>query len=617
MASPLSECQFHQENAPISLQACTRYLNTTEIQQRFPDLPISNEFGSWALVQFQVPKANYFLDLGIPDAYQLQIFEIHATELRTLLILNEDARFQARPVLNRSLLLPLSSQGTPQTILIHYRTHGKTPLFLRLFEQTRFAQGDTTSILFHGAVFGLLIFLAPVLIIAFQSAHNRHYRYYAGLVLCNLAFLTQVEGYNFQFLWPESPHWNRQAPGFIACCITFFHILFAIQFLQIRQRMTSLYLAHVGLLIAILCTALFHLITDLELFIGGMTSAYAVFAVYTAYRAIQIRIPAARFYFVGSIVQVSFVPGLLMFSITVFNPFPSLSVLSYPKLGYLAEMIFFTIAVGEQIRLFNQRQAEQRILRLAETEQLLKAEQEKLLAIERARQQQLQLASASHDIAQPLASLRFAVAALGQSKESKPIANHVEQTLNYAQNLLHELIVQSREAQSTEVSDQFELANVLQQLAREFEPQAHRKGLTLSIHSSTLFSQGSAHLLYRILSNLLSNAIRYTQKGRVIVGVRRRPQTIEIQVWDTGLGIPDHQYNRLIHAFQQGQTPDQGREGYGLGLFIVHTLCQQCGYQLSVHRVNKGGSGFCLNIPYTLNASIQPPRQNIHQFRQT
>jgi signal transduction histidine kinase len=102
-------------------------------------------------------------------------------------------------------------------------------------------------------------------------------------------------------------------------------------------------------------------------------------------------------------------------------------------------------------------------------------------------------------------------------------------------------------------------------------------------------------VLRRIVQNLLGNAIRYTPSGRVLLGVRRRNDALEIQVWDTGPGILPEQLSRLQQAFEQGEQRDQ--QGVGLGLYIVTSLCQQLGYQLKVRTTLRRGSCFSIVIP--------------------
>ena len=600
-AQTQAQCRLENSSTMMALQSCTRILSDAEVIQQFPQAPQITEQGIWVAVKFYAKAGDYLLDLGIPDAYHVQVFRSQQTQLQNLMRLNPQSRFKDRLLAHRSLLVPLtvqeSSQHSAQEILVHYRTHGKTPLFMRLFPKEIFLDRDTIDNLLNGIVIGCLLVVIPLLVIGFQSVQNRNYRIYAALVITNLAFLLQIDGYSFQFLWPDSPDWNMRMPHLIACNVMFWHVLFAIQFLQMRQRLLSLYLWHVASLWIIIPAFFLELFWDIEEGIRFLMACYTALAMVTAYRALRQQIPAARFYFIGTLTQAIFIVGLLLISLTFGNPFPQFAVLTYPKMGYLGEALFFAAAVVQQIRLFGERQAEIRQRRLTETEQLLQAEQSKLQALDKARQQQLQLASASHDIAQPLASLRFALAALGQKPENKAIAEHVENTLNYAQNLLKELIVQTREAQSKNSVDEIDLREVFSQLAQEFDVLAQQKALHLAIHRCQLRLPGSQVLLYRILSNLLANAIRYTEHGRIVLGVRRRSGAIEIQIWDTGPGIPANIVSNLTQAFQQGAQVQQSTQGYGLGLFIVHTLCTQCGYQLRIHSALGKGSGFCVLIP--------------------
>lgn len=597
-------CKLENVSTVFALQSCSRILSDVEVAQQFPQAPSLTESGTWVAVKFHAKAGDYLLDLGLPDAYHVQVFGVQQAGLQNLMQLNSQSTFKDRLLKHRLLLVPISiresSQQGGQEVLVHYRTHGKTPLFMRLFPREIFLQRDTIDNLLNGIVIGFMLVVIPLLVMGFQSVQNRNYRLYAALVITNLAFLLQIEGYNFQFLWPDSPDWNMRMPMLIACNVIFWHVLFAIQFLQMRQRLTSLYLWHIASLWIVIPIFFLELFWDIEEVVLALSACYAALAMYTAYRGLREQIPAARFYFIGTLMQAIFIVGLLFISITFGNPFPQFAVLTYPKIGYLGEALFFAAAVVQQIRLFNERQSELRQRRLAETEQLLHAEQSKLQALEKARQQQLQLASASHDIAQPLASLRFALAALGQKPENKAIAEHVENTLNYAQSLLKELIVETRQDQSANAANSAEvidLRELFSQLAQEFEVSAQQKALNLAIHRSQLTLPGSSVLLYRILSNLLANAIRYTEHGRIVLGVRRRSGAIEIQIWDTGPGIPAHTVASLTQAFQQGPQSQQSAQGYGLGLFIVHTLCTQCGYQLRIHSELGKGSGFCVRIP--------------------
>ena len=129
-----------------------------------------------------------------------------------------------------------------------------------------------------------------------------------------------------------------------------------------------MYLWHIASLWIVIPIFFLELFWDIEEVVLALSACYAAMAMYTAYRSLREQIPAARFYFVGTLMQAIFIVGLLLISITFGNPFPQFAVLTYPKIGYLGEALFFAAAVIQQIRLFNERQSELRQRRLAETE---------------------------------------------------------------------------------------------------------------------------------------------------------------------------------------------------------------------------------------------------------
>jgi signal transduction histidine kinase len=275
-----------------------------------------------------------------------------------------------------------------------------------------------------------------------------------------------------------------------------------------------------------------------------------------------------------------------------FNPFPGVPMLAFPKFGYLGETFFFGAAVLNQLKLQSEQRAALRLQRLAENEQLLQAEQTRRAAMAEAEAQKLRLASASHDISQPLASIRFAIEALRQQQDNLPIAAHIDNTLNYAQTLLNDMMAQCR--RDATGPEHIELDQLYSQLEQEFTAAARSKGLRLRVHLPRWQTSGSSLLLYRILNNLLANAIRYTPQGSVLLGARRRPGGMEIQVWDTGPGIAPAMQQKLLAPWRQGEP---GGQGYGLGLFIVRSLCEQCGYELAIHSTPGRGTGFCIFLP--------------------
>ncbi len=554
--------------------------------------------GLWVKISLNNTNATALkrlLALGIPDAFFLYLFKADNDRLATLFSLDQQTTFSQRPLINRFLYAEVElAANSTTTFYIYYRTHGKTPLQPVLLSAKALAQADTQNDLLNGMIFGVLMVLVSVVIFNRQGLRHADSRNYALLIIFSLLFLSQIQGYNFQFLWPEQAVWNMQAPGVISIGLLLAHGLFSIGFLQMRQRFRRFFYAFVSLISLAVFSLPFAAQPYFTEWNFMLAVVYAAFAAAVGVFAVRGQVPAAPLYLLGGMSLIVF--NVILMSLSVFwrNPFPGLSIFTYPKIAYMLEPVFFMIAVLNQLQRLNEQKAELRVKRQAETELLIKAEQDRLAALEDAKQQQLLLAAAGHDLSQPLASIRFAMDALRAREEHNAVEQHINTTLDYAQSLIQGLIRQARQEEGKQ-SDSIVLFELFDQLQNEFETAAAKKGLKLSHVSNNIELKGSALMLHRMLSNLLSNAIRYSHKGRVVFGVRRRLQHIEIQVLDTGVGLFETDCRMLTAPFQQGRHRDSA--GYGLGLFIVKTLCHQSGYELQVTSTLGKGSVFAIKIP--------------------
>ena len=213
------------------------------------------------------------------------------------------------------------------------------------------------------------------------------------------------------------------------------------------------------------------------------------------------------------------------------------------------------------------------------------------------------LAAASHDLRQPLHALGLFVDALRDVQDEttrRRLLSQVDVSLDALGKLFNALLDISRlDAGVVEAQvEDFPLTRVLEKLEGEFRALAEQKGLRFRLLPCSVVVQSDPLLLERILRNLISNAIRYTETGRVSVGCRRRAGWVEVQVWDTGRGIPDEDIGHVFDEFQQLDNPERNRaKGLGLGLAIVRRLCDLLGYPLQVESTPGKGSMFCIGLP--------------------
>jgi CheY-like chemotaxis protein/anti-sigma regulatory factor (Ser/Thr protein kinase) len=152
----------------------------------------------------------------------------------------------------------------------------------------------------------------------------------------------------------------------------------------------------------------------------------------------------------------------------------------------------------------------------------------------------------------------------------------------------------------------FPVNSVLQRIEATFATAAREKGLRLRVVPSSAWVRSDAVLLERILLNLVSNAVRYTSSGGIVVGCRRGTGGLRIEVWDSGIGISeDHQRNIFGEFYQVVATEREGRDGLGLGLAIVDRLCALLHHAISLRSIPGMGSRFGISLP-TVPAPVGP-----------
>nr|WP_298141118.1 NahK/ErcS family hybrid sensor histidine kinase/response regulator [uncultured Pseudomonas sp.] len=222
------------------------------------------------------------------------------------------------------------------------------------------------------------------------------------------------------------------------------------------------------------------------------------------------------------------------------------------------------------------------------------------------------LATASHDLLQPLNAARLLISTLRE--RSLPAAEHnlVErshQALEGAEDLLTDLLDISKldQAAIKPDIDVYRLEELLAPLASEFQPVAAAEGLSLKVRIAPHAISTDFRLLTRILRNFLSNACRYTEQGGILLGARKRGDFLEIQVWDSGRGIPEDQLERVFLEFNQLDTGRAAeRRGVGLGLAIVDRIARMLGYPVKVRSQPGRGSVFSIRVPLAKQPAMLP-----------
>jgi signal transduction histidine kinase len=213
------------------------------------------------------------------------------------------------------------------------------------------------------------------------------------------------------------------------------------------------------------------------------------------------------------------------------------------------------------------------------------------------------LLAASHDLHQPLNAARLFLGALADEvsgERPRELIERVESALESVDDLLSALLDISRlDAGVWPVQrESFPLAPLLARLAREYRPQAQALGLAMRVVPSSLVVHTDRRLLERVMRNLISNAIRYTGAGRILVGCRRSGAGVRLVVADTGIGIAEEKRALIFEEFRQlGNNPRRDDKGVGLGLAIVERIVRLLGLAIEVESWPGRGSRFAVVVP--------------------
>lgn len=231
------------------------------------------------------------------------------------------------------------------------------------------------------------------------------------------------------------------------------------------------------------------------------------------------------------------------------------------------------------------------------------------------------LAAASHDILQPLNAARLYATSMveraGPGEEGK-LAQNVDASLEAVEDILGALLDISRldaGAMKPEIAP-FRIDDIFRQLDVEFAPLAKEKGLSLTFVPTSAAVRSDRRLLRRLLQNLVSNAIKYTPKGRVLIGVRHKRGRLRIQVLDTGLGVPQAKQKLIFKEFQRLDQGAKAARGLGLGLSIVERLARVLDHPIHLGSISGRGSVFTVEVPAAPpipaqeRASPPPPASN-------
>lgn len=526
------------------------------------------------------------LDTNIKYMRPLEIYEISNGGMpRSVLYNNENSLFSSRTIAQPKIVVPLQWQPREtKQLLLRVGAGGALSLPLVLNTQAQVARKYDNARTFAAFFAGVLISLILINIFHFATVKRWEYLLYALMESSILLFVLHNEGFAFQYLWPNSPTWNAHATQVLGHSSNMLASLFALVFLELRRRAPLFFRALMGFssvsAVLLLLTPWLEPRVSNQLGLIILTIGSSV--IIAAGFRVLFRGHKPAFYFVLGWLFMGSGAAIYGFSSLglIRLPIPAINVL---KLSILVEATLISYGLSALLKFLSDkiRSSQEELIsitekRLSDALERVKLEESRVHAERELAEKALEIARTSHDIRQPIHSLRLALLAQARNQEDASNVEMFNRTLDHMEDLLGNISVSESASAKTTITGYGQLTS---QLCEEFAAAASEANIELLHVPSSVPLTTTVVPLKRVLSNLLSNAVRHSNASRILLGLRRRSFGVEVMVIDNGQG--------LDHANSQ-------TSGTGLGMGIIAALCEENNWVSKIE--TETGKGTCCSI---------------------
>ncbi len=554
-------------------------------------------------------ETGWHLSVGRPHLDQVELWLFDA-EGNPLDYREAGARFpfNQRPVEHPSVVFPLElSPGESYSVLLRAKGEYVLDMPATLMDWQAFRDRHNRLYLVHGAYAGLILVMCLFNLLIFLSIRDRSYLWYVlYLGVFGLMVLTR-EGLSFQFLWPNSPWWNHHGITVLNMLTLSFSVFFARHFLELHRYRPGLdrwlyWLGIAALVAAPLSLMAFQAWVRIS---AAVAVPWVVAVVVIAALQMRAGYTSAR-YFMLAFIAVAI--AACLYVLKNHEIIPAVAPVEYAlQIGTSLEALLLSFALAHRMTLL--KQENERIQREA-NEALEERVQERTRELNEALSARSEfLAVMSHEIRTPLNGIMGTVDMLRDSGLDESQKHHlyiIEQSSNSLLELIDDVLDYARiEAGKMPIEQQrFELEKLVGECVDLFTHRAQlnsnrlEMGISPDVGGPCL---GDAVRLRQVLSNLISNAVKFTQNGQIDVSLHREeanPDYVYFEIKDTGIGMPREKLKQLFEHFHQLDNSTSRRYGgTGLGLAICRQLVEIMGGEIGVHSEEGKGSRFWFRLP--------------------
>lgn len=515
---------------------------------------------------------------------------------RQILFNDEHSTFGIRPEKIRHLAVEFAlARGQRAVFYLRFGAGGAATLPMEITTPEEIVVEQSRALLTDAVFVAVLMTLVLFNLFHYFAVRARAYLLYGIQATAIALYVTHMDGFTFQYLWPNLPRWNSVASPLLGSSVHFSALLFSMSFLRSKEYTPRYYRWLVVLLTASGATMAASLVISPRL--TNQIGLVMIFIIglsllpHAAYVVRQGNI-AARYYLLG---WTFMLVGVCLFGARMLGAFGEFGVssLNIMKVSILLESLSLALGLADQHRRLHiehastqQRLVESLEQRLGEARERIQLEREREETVRSLLQQSQHLAETSHDINQPIHSLRLALNALSSRIDDPVTVATLDRTLAHMGDVLSTALsgVGEQMRDHAAISSTIVTGELLGEIVGAFSQEAQATGHSIRHFDSQLVFSGSRLPLKRCLMNLAANALKHS-RGDVLLGAKCRESDIVIEVIDDGIGMTDEQTVLLLSAWHSGNNSP----GYGLGLAIVQGICKEYGWGFSLaSRVGRG-----------------------------